>query len=144
MTALEAFTNLIRDHVGPALRADGFKGSGVAFTLPEPAHWVNLGFQKSRYSDSEDVKFTVNLTVVSKATWAAQRQAQPYLPERPAANTRYGTFAWQRRIGLLMPDGIDHWWTVHSTTNLPDLAADVLQWIRSYGLPAIRANLPVR
>ena len=144
MTAQEAFAVIVRDHLAPALRADGFTGSGANFTLPNADHWVLLGFQKSRHSDSGEVQFTINLTVVSKATWAAERASLPHLPERPAPNTRYGTFAWHRRIGLLMPLRRDHWWTVTATTELANLAAEVVRAVHVSGLPAIRAQLQLK
>jgi len=102
-SALDRFRTMMRQHVAPELRRMGFRGSGQSFVLPSEDHWVLLGFQRSRSSSAEAVRFTVNTTVVSKQEWAQARERASYLPERPTANTSYGTFAWWKRIGRLSP-----------------------------------------
>jgi hypothetical protein len=57
---------MIREHVAPALREMGFKGSGQNYSLPSETHWVSLWFQKSAYSDALRIRFTVHLLVVGK------------------------------------------------------------------------------
>ncbi len=131
----------MRDHIAPELRELGFKGSGGSFVLDDPEHWATIGFQRDRYSDRVEVRFTVNLQVVSRSDWQAARSQRGYLPERPAANTTYGRLVWWQRLGELLPVGRDVWWKVGPGTDLPALASEVLAAIRDYGLPAMRAQL---
>jgi hypothetical protein len=140
-SALDRFRTMMRQHVAPELRRMGFRGSGQSFVLPSEDYWVLLGFQRSRSSSAEAVRFTVNTTVVSKQEWAQARERASYLPERPTANTSYGTFAWWKRIGRLLPDGQDRWWTLSSGSAIASLAAEVLDAIRTYALPAIHQQL---
>jgi hypothetical protein len=140
-TALDVFRFMMRDEVAPELRRMGFKGSGQAFELPSETHWVLLGFQKATGSNSTAVRFTVNVTAASKVAWHEARPTHVVLPERPSANTYYGTFAWQKRIGSLFPDGEDRWWTVTSDRSARSVAADVLEAIRTYAIPAIQERL---
>jgi len=140
-SALDRFRTMIREHVAPELRRMGFRGSGQSFMLPSEDHWVLLGFQKSRSSSAEAVRFTVNITVVSKQEWAQAREHASYLPERPTPNTSYGTFTRWKRIGRLLPDGWDRWWTLSSGSSTASIAAEVLDTIRIYALPAIHQQL---
>lgn len=141
MTAQESFATLMRLHVAPALRDLGFKGSGAVFNLPEAGFWASVGFQRSVYSDRDEVRFTANLTVVSRSVWQAIRAEKPYLPERPAPNTFYGRSVWQERIGGLLPGGEDKWWHLGPDTDLEALARDVVAAISDFGLPAMRARI---
>jgi hypothetical protein len=140
-SALDRFRTMMREHVAPELRRMGFRGSGQSFMLPSKDHWVLLGFQKSRSSSAEAVRITVNITVVSKQEWALAHERASYLPERPTANTSYGTFTWWKRIGSLLPDGRDRWWTLSSGSPTASVAAEVLDAIRIYALPAIYEQL---
>lgn len=140
-SALDLFRTMMREQVGPELRRMGFKGSGQSFSIPSDRHWVVLGFQKSRTSSSDSVGFTVNVTVASKSAWAEARSDVSYLPVRPSANTRYGPPAWQERIGRLLPDRQDRWWTLTRNSSTTPMAADVVRAIRDYAMPAIRQQL---
>lgn len=140
-TALDIFPLMMREEIAPELRQMGFKGSGQSFTLPSETHWVLLGFQKSRASNAKDVLFTVNVTVVSKRAWVEARSDRSYVPERPSANIFYGPFAWQRRIGDLLPDRQDRWWTVDTRVSMESVKVEVVDAIRTYALPAIERQV---
>ena len=43
-------------------------------------------------------------------SWEEARAERAYLPKKPAPNTFYGSFAWQVRIGHLLPGDEDLWW----------------------------------
>jgi hypothetical protein len=52
-----------------------------------------------------------------------------------------GGFLWHRRIGKVMPQGEDHWWSLEPTDNLEDVAWEVSSAVRDYLLPAIQAEV---
>ena len=139
-TALDIFRLVMREQIAPDLRRMGFKGSDQLFTLPSKTHWVQLGFQKSMASNAKAVRFTVNLTTASKRAWVEARREHSYLGERPGANISYGDLAWQRRIGQLLPDGRDKWWTVTTRASVGSVRVEVLDAIRTYALPAIERS----
>ncbi len=124
--AQETFKAMLRDQVAPALRTIGFKGSGQVYAWPSETCWASLGFQSSTYSDRNELRFTINLSVVAKAAWAAKRETRPYLPDRPAANTRYGQPAWEARIGRVLPGGQDKWWILPAASDTTQLAEEVV------------------
>ena len=139
--AQETFKTMLRDQVAPQLRILGFKGSGQVYAWPSETSWASLGFQSSVYSDRTTLRFTINLSVVGKAAWAAKRETKHYLPDRPAANTRYGPPAWEQRIGRLLPGGEDKWWTLRAGSDTAQLADEVVSIIRAYALPAMMTQL---
>src|ERR1700738_4635168 len=128
----------MKEAFAPALRSAGLRGSSPSFSIPSKTHFALLGFQKSQFSHAGDVKFTLNLKVVSKDAWEAMRATRPYFPAKPAPNTGYGTFEWHKRIGELLPGGQDTWWHLRvDQDNAPTIAAVVEVLVKS-AVPALR------
>jgi hypothetical protein len=138
--AQDGFNAMLRDHVAPALRDMGFKGSGKAYRLDDEQCWIQLGFQASVSSTADAVRFTINLRVVAKDVWDRMREERSYMPARPAPNVVYGPFEWWQRIGRLMPGGQDTWWTLKAGQPGACLAGEVIDAIRDYALPAMLAQ----
>jgi hypothetical protein len=97
--------------------------------------------QKSTASNAQAVRFTINVTAVSKRAWIEARSEHSYLSERPSASISYGPLAWQRRIGQLLSDSRDKSWTVAARASTESLRVDVVEAIRIYALPAIEQEL---
>lgn len=106
----QVYADLMKTTFAPALREAELRGSGGRFELPSETCWAQLGFQKSAYSDGQEVRFTVNVSVIRRDDWSAQVKSKPYLGRRPTPTARYGPWADQARIGQLTPDGEDKWW----------------------------------
>ena len=136
-TGKEQYEILVKTHLAPGLRDMGFKGSGNAYVLADDTYWAQIGLQKSVDGTRDDVRFTINLSAVSKAGWSEWGRG-----DRPAANTSYGHSSWFQRIGILI-DGNDKWWPLDSDTDLESLSNEVLDAVARYGLPALRVKLTV-
>src|SRR6266542_309783 len=93
----DVYADLMRNAFAPALREAGLRGSNGRFELPSEVYWAQLGFQKSAYSSADEVRFTVNLSVIRRDEWTLQSTAKPYLGKRPRPSTHYGTWADQVR-----------------------------------------------
>jgi|ERR1700674_999601 len=106
-------------------------------------HFALLGFQRSQFSSSADVKFTINLKVVSMATWTEMRQSRPRFPAKPAPSTGYGTFEWHKRIGMLLPGGEDRWWQLRAGQDNATTIAEVVDVLTNVAVPALRKQLEV-
>jgi hypothetical protein len=52
-----------------------------------------------------------------------------------SANLATALFPVQQRIGFLLPDGHDHWWTVTSSDPIAELADEVTHALLRYALP---------
>jgi Domain of unknown function (DUF4304) len=131
---------MVKTQLGPGLRALGFKGSGRHYELPSTDHWAMLGLQGSKWNDSAEASFTINLLVVSRSVWEQERTQLSYLGAKPNPNQLGPTFAWWKRIGNLMPEREDAWWTVTGGMNTADLSQEVLEAVEAYALPAMRAH----
>lgn len=150
MTGRDAFRRLLREHVGPGLRAEGLRGSGTSWTQPSDTHWAMVGFQTDREPADTEATFTINLQVLSKAAWAAENVPAGRRPERPHPNESHfrgwgdgihPALGWMERIGHLIPVQRDHWWSVRPDSDLTELGAELLGALRDHGLPAMRAVL---
>ena len=97
-------------------------------------------FQKSDISNRFKVKFTINLRVVGKAEYAEARDEASYLPRRPTPNVLGGP-GWWERIGLVLPDRRDRWWTIAERDRTDQVAQEVLQAIEAFAVPAMRAHM---
>lgn len=141
MTAQEAFKDLLKDHVGPALRRDGWQGSGANWIRPHPTHWVVLNWQKDRYSTPASVAFTANLAVISKDAWDAENVPVGRRPARPTGSTNW-MVGWEARLGMLIPgSGGDRWWYVRPGDDLAAIATEVVAALVTYGVPAVEREL---
>jgi hypothetical protein len=134
---------MMREQVAPALRGLGIKGSGQSFAIPSERYWALIGFQKSRRSSSAVLEFTVNLTVVSRAAWAAAFESHPWIGEKPRPNVRAAMAEdeWHSRIGTLLASRRDRWWSVAADRPTEPVAREVVDVIRDVGLPAMRERM---
>jgi hypothetical protein len=76
-----------------------------------------------------------------KGSWETARAERPYLPKRPSGNIFYGGFAWQRRVGDLVPDRRERRWRVSADRPTEPVVADVLAAVRDSVLPAMRGRM---
>ena len=140
MSMQAQFRDLLKSDIAPLLRAHGIKGSGQNYALPSASHWALIGIQKSTYSNAEQIKFTINLYVVSRSVWAKERELRSYFPPKPTANV-YWQIGWSMRIGTLLPGGQDYWWSFDRQTNTGDLVQSVVDAIITKALPVMRQQL---
>jgi len=134
------FDALVKNSWGPRLRALGFTGSGRTWTLPDRSDWAMLGFQTSQASTAEESKFTMNLLVVGKSEWAAQREVNAWMSAKPSPNVR-SLARYQERIGALMK-GNDHWWRLAGDgSNERSLDNEILRVLEDLVAPALRREM---
>jgi len=138
-TPQDVYAQMMKTTFAPALRAAGLRGSNGRFELPSHAHWAQLGFQKSSYSGADEVRFTVNLSVISRTEWEKQKAAKPYLGRQPTPTGRYGPWADQARIGELTPARADKWWRIIRGADVEPVQADALADLLAYAVPWLKA-----
>ena len=94
MDARDSFREMLRDHVGPALRQEGFTGSGANWRRRnDSGDWGVVNFQKSAYGSAHSVDFYINLSLVVEP----ERQFFAWLNNRPVSK---------------MPGGSDDVWSI--------------------------------
>jgi hypothetical protein len=137
----DVYAELMKKSFGPALREVGLRGSGGRFELPSDVYWAQLGFQKSAYSDGQEIRFTVNLSVILRDEWTQQTEAKPYLGARPTPTNHYGSWADQARIGTRTPEGADKWWRIVRGVASDDVRDDALHDLLTYAVPWLRERV---
>lgn len=137
----DVYADMMKTTFAPALRGAGLRGSNGRFELPSDTYWAQLGFQKSSYSGADEVRFTVNLSVISRTEWETQKAAKPRLGKQPTPTTHYGPWADQARIGQLTPAGADKWWRIIRGADVDPVQADALADLLTYAVPWLKARL---
>lgn len=141
MTVQDDYRVMIRDHVAPALREMGFRGSGQNYVFPTETHWVSLWFQKSGSSDAHRIRFTLHLLVVGKDEWEAIRLGNQFAPERPRGHWGAPVRSWTvsyRPLPLESSGGwVQIWWELKAGEPVEPMADRVRRTIEKQALPRI-------
>lgn len=131
----KVYQDLMKTVFAPALRRAGLKGSAGRFELPSAICWAQLGFQKSAHSDSQSVRFTVNLSVIDRAQWDAAILERPYYGKRPTPTVLYGQIQESVRLGQLVTGGDDLWWHIHRGLDAASVGQVVRGALVDLGIP---------
>lgn len=114
---------MLRDQVGPWLRAHGFKKRRNRFRRADDDGWQVVDFQASQWGSRNDVRFTINLWVGVAELADTEADAQV-----------------QERVGLLLPGGQDHWWSLDAATDTTALADELRHVLQERCLPWLEAR----
>ena len=102
-----------------------------------------VAFQKDRYSDRREVRFTVNVTWADKASWADARDRVPYMRARPSGTALYPlpdeAFRWNR-LGTIMPIHRDFWFPIAAGQDTATMASEIVSMIERYAIPWFRSE----
>jgi hypothetical protein len=111
-----------------ALKPLGFAKSGSTFRLRNADTIAIISLQSSTSSTLALAKVTVNLGVHVPALQDTQR---------PEDNPSAWSAHWHQRIGHLLPDNSDVWWSIRTVDEGRVVAAEVVRCVEQVGLPAI-------
>jgi hypothetical protein len=105
------------------------------------AYWARGSAAAGGGGDGQEVRFTVNLSVILRDEWIRQIAAKPHLGQRPTPTNHYGSWADQARIGSLTPDRADKWWRVVRGASSDDVRDDTLHDLLTYAVPWLRERV---
>ena len=111
MTAQDALRTALRDHLGPAARRHGYKGSTPNWRKSSRAgDWAVVNVQPSSFSSAEDLRCVVNLAFAPEPwlRWQAESLG-PGMPK--SVSESLGLFR-ERLHPERTPAGSDGWWNV--------------------------------
>jgi hypothetical protein len=111
-----------------ALKPHGYAKSGSTFRLRNADTVSIISLQSSTSNTSALAKVTVNLGVHVPALQD---------PQRPEANPSAWSAHWHQRIGHLLPDNSDVWWSIRTVAEGRLVAAEVVRCVEQVGLPAL-------
>ena len=131
MSAPDVYRTLIVAFAAPTLKRHGFKSSGPTFFLRRDANWGLINFQQHLARPYQFVTFTINVAVVSGRLRAF------FYPEGPASRPTASEGDFQQRIGLLLPEQTDKWWTIDATTALDQLGPELASYLSDLAIPTI-------
>lgn len=121
MKAKEIIDEIIRTGLGPVLKAEGFRKAARTFRHTDTSDATKIvNIQASQWGTAEDGQFTINLGVY----FPVVAVLHDIYPERDSP--RACDCLVQERIGSLMPIGQDFWWQVTSTSNIEQLADEIV------------------
>lgn len=132
MGPVDKLAVLLTRFVKPRLAAHGFAKRGQTFYLFDHGNWGLINFQRGRSAAPGATEFTVNLGIAS-ARLSRRRDAE-WRTWRPAEYE----CDWRMRLGHLMAPARDKWWTITASTNLDELAGELLDPIETLAVPEIR------
>jgi len=128
------FATLLKE-VAIVLRWANFRRRRQSFWIEADGNTALIDFQRSRSSSAQRISFTINLGVRS-ARVAAFLSSGPELLDPGIADCH-----WRQRIGLLLPEGEDKWWTLENVQDLADLRRDLIPILRTTAVPTLLAHL---
>jgi hypothetical protein len=116
---------IVIDAMAGTLTPLGYRRTGFVFrrVLGQLVHLVQL--QGSRSSSAEVAKLTVNLAV--------------FVPSLspPGKDPAVIAAQWRSRIGGLMPEKNDRWWTISSERQAVAAASEISDALANHGIPAL-------
>jgi hypothetical protein len=125
-SAESAFNKLLSDLNG-LLRPQGFRRSGQRYGRETAQCWQIIGLQKSRYSETGEVRFTINFGVTSKAL---MRFKGEYFSKMPLD----WTCPVRCRIGELLGSG-DLWWSSNEADDFQSALRAITTGLAEKALP---------
>jgi len=122
-------TKTILEQLDALLEPEGFKKKGLTFFQDHGDVVHLIGMQKSLGSTDREIKVTTNLGVWIRAL-APIRAGKPDPPRLSDAH-------WRQRIGTLLPERTDKWWSADSPANAKTVSISIVEALSKYGLPAL-------
>ncbi len=110
------------------LKNAGYKKSGLTWLCDAP--WTRIiNLQVGKWNTPAEGTFTINLGLFIPELHAAT-ESTPV-----TGSIKEYDCDVRRRIGELMPAGMDYWWKVTSTTDSAAMAKEVCQALLQHGMP---------
>jgi hypothetical protein len=112
------------------LKQVGFRRHSTNFsrTQDEALHVINI--QSSKWNSGESGRFTVNA-----GAHFPKIASLIYGKDPMPANPKEFHCLVRTRVGMLMPEGRDHWWPVTPGTNVEEVAREIADVCSEYVLP---------
>ena len=115
------------------LKNYGFKKHKHTFFVKKDNNWGLINFQKSNIEGSS--QFTINLGVVSGAL-------RDFIQGEKLLDTPDLTEChWSKRIGELLPEGVEYWWQIQSTESFGALVNEINEVLQSIAIAEIHQNI---
>jgi hypothetical protein len=119
---------MLNEVITPSLQLFNFSRSGHTFYVSKRGNWGLVNFQKSKWSTSDKLEFTVRLGIASTNLLKFFRPVTSEL--RPGISACH----WQIALGRLLKPHKD-WWVISANTSFEDISKEVRHYVVDIGLP---------
>jgi len=136
MTVQEALRAALREHVGPAARDHGFRGTAPTWRRCSPSgDWAVVNVQSSPWSTSESVRCVINLALAPAPwlDWMKESLGAGYPKSVGESLGLYRT----RLHPTGAPAGADVWWEIDSAAQADAAATDMRHQLDRKGWPCL-------
>lgn len=120
---LKAFNLVLKEH--------GFSRKGNSFHVLRQGNWGLINFQKSRKSNAFTIIFTINIGVCSK------KLLKFFTTEQVDKPPSIEDCQWRERLGFLLSEQQDKWWTVDNKITLDNLVEEIRNLLYEIAIPII-------
>lgn len=115
------------------LKTNGFRRSGRNWHRLDGESWLIVNLQASKWNSGETGQFTVNLGIYVAAVASLSGEAAIIGKPRELQATI------RERLGSLAY-GRDQWWVIETSSNLSSISADLVEKMRSIGVPWLETH----
>jgi hypothetical protein len=135
MEVKKLYSEMISRVVSPPLKKLGYKKMGNAFYISVEGNWGIIDFQPSQKLVSNQITFSINIGIASKRVLNFLGfDGENHRPDIWDTQLRV-------RLGHLMPENNDIWWTVDQETNVDELGQLISDLVTKFAIPAIQAYI---
>ena len=137
-TAQDALKIAIREQLGPALRSEGYRGSGTTWTRQSPrGDFAVVNVQSSSFSSRSEVTCVINLAVAPQPwlAWHAVQLGKP-VPKSPK---EYDGL-WRDRLHAtdeVKSRGGEAWWSVRDDSSAQKAVENMVGGLTMTALPRL-------
>ncbi|MEA3106281.1 MAG: hypothetical protein QOI88_886 [Gammaproteobacteria bacterium] len=124
---------VISTAVAPLLKGLGYRKHGRRFVLAGVLSTAHIRFQLSQWNHAERTRFTMSVGRYFESI-ARKNGEEVVLDSSKQRHMHVGI-----RIGHLLPQQADHWWSIGNDDDVPKVAAEVVAALRDFGLPYLES-----
>ena len=124
------FKSLLK-RLRPLFKENGFRAYGQNFIFESAECWVIINFQKSRWNDSNNVTFYINVAACTKRWSGIESKPIEKVP-------LYYACDWRWRVEHFGPDENIKGWTVQDETTYEETVSYLLSLFNKFVLPATK------
>lgn len=124
----------LTDILSEVYKKKGFKKNGHVFRLNQANNIAIIYLQKSKDNIPNGTKFTINIGIYFKSL-------DYFNSGEDVKNPIINDCQWKVRIGNLMQNKSDYWWTIQENSDLNLLSSELIDIFNSIILPAIQDRI---
>ncbi len=116
--------------IDETLKPFGYRKKGNTFYCRQNGNLAIINLQKSVNSNKEKIVFTINIGICSELLKKQNGQSEA-IPDIDECH-------WRMRIGYLLPEKNDRWWTISNIDDISKISDEIKNALETAVLPIIK------